>query len=138
MTRYRECGPDPNARASIASYARVPDYARSLRLQGFARELDAIAEGWAGGRERAVAAVSPSMVDSLVMSPEPSQGRTMLAAFEAAGVETAVLLPGRSPRPDAYPLESAETVLRAFAPGRLDRGTVGRRSAMSSADASGA
>jgi probable F420-dependent oxidoreductase len=124
------------ARASIASYARVPDYARSLRLQGFEGELDAIAEGWAKGRERAVEAVSPSMVESLVLPPGRQRGQAALDAFEAAGVETAVLLPSRSPRPDANALAGAELVLRTFAPGDRDPGASERCSAISRADGS--
>jgi probable F420-dependent oxidoreductase len=106
-----------SARASIAAYARVPDYARSLRLQGFEGELDAIAEGWTGGRERAIEAVGRSMVESLVLPPDRQRGRAMLDTFEAAGAETTVLLPSRSPRPDANTWENAELVLRMFAPG---------------------
>src|SRR5262245_7696935 len=124
------------ARASIASYARVPDYARSLRLQGFAGELDAIAEGWTRGRERAVEAVGRSMVESLVLPPDRQRGQAMLDAFEAAGAETAVLLPSRSPRPDANARENAELVLRTFAPGRQVSGASDRRSVTARADGS--
>src|SRR5262245_54992662 len=124
------------ARASIASSTRVPDYARSLRLQGFEGELDAIAAGWVKGRERAAEAVSPAMVESLVLPPGRQRGQAMLDAFEAAGAETAVLLPSRSPRPDANALENAELVLRTFAPGRQVSGASDRRSVTARADGS--
>ena len=116
------------ARASVASYTRVPDYARSLRLQGFEDELDAISEGWTKGRERAVEAVSWSMVGSLVLPPGRPQGQAALDAFGAAGVETAVLLPSRSPRPDASVRENVEAVFRTFAPWRRDEEAIHRRS----------
>jgi probable F420-dependent oxidoreductase len=125
------------ARASIASYARVPDYARSLRLQGFEDELDAIAAGWAEGRERAVEAVSPSMVESLILPPGREQGRTALEALEAAGVGAAALLPIRSLRPDANALENVETVLRTFAPGHRDQAALDRHSVVSRTDGPG-
>jgi probable F420-dependent oxidoreductase len=133
LTIPATCGADAleGARAAIASYARVPDYARSLRLQGFEDQLDAIAEGWTKGRERAVEAVSWSTVESLVLPPGQAHGRAALDAFGAAGVGTAVLLPSRSPRPDADVRGSVETVYRTFAPERHDVGAIGRRSVMS-------
>jgi alkanesulfonate monooxygenase SsuD/methylene tetrahydromethanopterin reductase-like flavin-dependent oxidoreductase (luciferase family) len=126
-----------SARASIARYARVPDYARSLRLQGFEAELAAIEAGWANGRERAVEAVSPSMVESLVLPSGPREGQALLDAFEAAGVDTAVLLPSRASRPDATVLDNVEAVLRTFAPGHRSLGTIDRRSVLSRAEAAG-
>jgi probable F420-dependent oxidoreductase len=126
------CGADAleGARASIASYTRVPDYARSLRLQGFEDELDAIAEGWTKGREQAVEAVSQAMVESLVLPPGRPRGQAALDAFGAAGVETAVFLPSRSPRPDASVLDTVETVYRTLAPGQRDERAIERRSIM--------
>lgn len=112
------------ARAHIAGYARVPDYARSLRLQGFEDEVDAIAAGWAEGSDQARQSVSPAMIPSLVLPPDPEAGQAALAVFGAAGVQTAVLLPIRPLEPDANALEHAETVLATFAP-RLAAGARG-------------
>lgn len=104
------------ARASIASYARVPDYARSLRLQGFEDEVDAIVAGWMDGGDRAEQGVSPAMIASLILSPGGDGGQTTLAAFGAAGVETAVLLPIHPREADADAFANAERVLSTFAP----------------------
>jgi probable F420-dependent oxidoreductase len=101
------------ARASLAGYARVPDYARSLALQGFDAELEAIAAGWREGPERAARAVSDAMLSTLVVAAG-AEAEPALAAFAAAGVHTAVLLPSRPPHAD--PVESATAVLTTFAP----------------------
>jgi probable F420-dependent oxidoreductase len=103
------------ARAYVAQYARVPDYARSLRLQGFADEVDAIASGGPGGAGTAPV-VSPAMAEALILTPDRDDGPTALAAYEAAGVETTLLLPLRSREPDASAFDDAEMVLRTFAP----------------------
>jgi probable F420-dependent oxidoreductase len=123
------------ARASIASYARVPDYARSLRVQGFGDEVDAIAVAWAAGRERALEAVSASMAESLILPPGRERARTLLDAFEASGVETAVLLPLQPLQPDAGPFANAERVLRTLAPEHQDADATERRTIASRADA---
>ena len=104
------------ARAYVARYARVPDYARSLRLQGFDDEVGAIVTGWAEGGKRAEQAVSPAMVESLILTSDREHGSILLEAFEAARVETALLLPIRSLEHDANAFEDAEMVLRTFAP----------------------
>jgi len=69
------------ARAYVAAYARMPDYARSLRLQGFGDQVDAIAAGWVAGRERAKEAVSPAMVESLIL-PKTFSGPCQAIFFE--------------------------------------------------------
>jgi hypothetical protein len=56
------------------------------------------------------------MLESLVLPPGRPRGQAMLDAFESAGVETAVLLPSRSTRPEANAWENAELVLRTLAP----------------------
>jgi probable F420-dependent oxidoreductase len=104
------------ARACVAGYARVPDYARSLRLQGFGDEVDAIGAGWADGRSRAEQGVSGAMVESLILPEGREPGQIALAAFAAAGIDTGLLMPIRSLEPDAGAFESAATVLRTFAP----------------------
>src|SRR5262249_56401786 len=111
-------GPE-RARAYVANYARVPDYARSLRLQGFGEEVDAIAAAATEGAGPAPVA-SPAMAEALILTPDREDGPTALAAYEAAGVETILLLPLRSGASPASPFENAEMVLRTFAPTRGD------------------
>jgi probable F420-dependent oxidoreductase len=123
------------ARAYVAHYARVPDYARSLRLQGFGDEVDAIAAGWVEGRKQAEQIVSPTMVKSMILTSDLEEGPISLEAFEAAGVETALLLPIPSLEHEASALENAEMVLRAFAPGRCrDEQAIDRRSVLPRTD----
>jgi len=106
------------ARAYVARYIRVPDYARSLRLQGFSEEVEATVAAWAHGQDRAAQSVDAAMAASLILAPGRDAGRAMLDAFDAAGVHTTVLLPIRFHDQDADACDNAETVLRTFAPSR--------------------
>jgi probable F420-dependent oxidoreductase len=104
------------ARACVAGYARVPDYARSLRLQGFAAEVAAIEAGWADGRERAERSVGAAMAEALVLRAGGADGDAALTAFAAAGIRTVLLLPTRPLEPGAESFDNAAMVLKAFAP----------------------
>jgi probable F420-dependent oxidoreductase len=112
------------ARGYVASYVRVPDYARSLRLQGFDHEVDAVLAAWADGADRAREAVSPALAAGLVLRLGADTGPAAAEAFGAAGADTLVLLPVRASEDAASGQATAERVLTTFAP-RLDAGVRG-------------
>jgi hypothetical protein len=103
------------ARAYLANYARVPEYARSLRRQGLAAEIDAITAGWSAGKQHAAAAVSPAMLHSLVLPTDRESRLPLMEAYQAAGVTTVLLLPIVPTSDDNDPFASAQIILRAFA-----------------------
>jgi probable F420-dependent oxidoreductase len=80
------------ARRLIVTYALVPYYARAMREQGFAAEVDAIQRCWqAGDRSGAGGQVSAEMIDELVLTGSADHIRQRLEAYDEAGLGTAAL-----------------------------------------------
>jgi probable F420-dependent oxidoreductase len=78
----------------ITGYATVDAYARFFRASGFAPEIDTLQSAWkAGDRARAVAAISPRVLDALgVVGPE-SSCRARMDDFTRAGLTMPVVVP---------------------------------------------
>jgi probable F420-dependent oxidoreductase len=103
-------------RSVIAAYARVPEYARSLRLQGFADAIDAIAAAWPAGSEHAARAVDDTLIDGLTLPLDRAAGRRLLAEFAAAGVTSVMLLPTTTRNTGVTGFDNAVRTLQTFAP----------------------
>jgi len=80
------------ARRTFVGYATVPVYAEFFRWLGRAAEIDPVVEAWnAGDRRRAVELAPEELIrETFLLGPVEAQ-RDRLAAFEAAGIDTAVL-----------------------------------------------
>jgi len=80
------------ARRLLVAYALVPYYARLLERQGFAEEVQAIAELWqAGDRAAAPGQVSDSMLAELVLRGDVEQVAEGVGRYRAAGLGTPAL-----------------------------------------------
>jgi len=108
---------DPDAaRAYVAGYVRVPEYASSLRYQGLGAAVEAIQAGWADGRDRAAASVPDELLQSLCLPSDRAAAEALLAELANAGVRTVLLLPVGSAGAGATACDLADRVLWAFAP----------------------
>src|SRR5262249_55028238 len=103
------------ARAYLAGYARVPEYARSLRHQQAITGGDAMPPVTIRSDEGAEDLIDAAMVRSLVLPGDPEAGQSLLAAFQSAGVDTLLLLPIRPRASAADGYESAKRILHTWA-----------------------
>lgn len=104
------------AQSYVAGYARVPEYARSLRRQRLNVSGEPDLTPAANGAGPADELLDSDMVRALVLSGEPATGQAGAAAFAAAGVDTLLLLPIRPRHAPTNGFESAAGVLRRWAP----------------------
>jgi alkanesulfonate monooxygenase SsuD/methylene tetrahydromethanopterin reductase-like flavin-dependent oxidoreductase (luciferase family) len=101
---------DERARAVLASYARVPEYARSLRQQGFGGTVDAVH----AATEHLARAVGDELVAALTLPCDVAVSRRRMAAFAAAGVDALMLLP--TPPSGVRGYDNAVATVRMYAP----------------------
>ncbi len=91
------CDPDgarESARRDLFSYAVVPAYARAFARAGFTDEVDAcLAAHAVRDRAGALAAISDRMIDAIDICGDAALVREAVAAYEAAGVDHAVIMP---------------------------------------------
>jgi probable F420-dependent oxidoreductase len=80
------------AKRTFVAYATVPVYAEFFRWLGRGEEIDPVVEAWnAGDRKRALELAPEALIrETFLLGPVEAQ-RERLAAFAAAGIETAVL-----------------------------------------------
>jgi probable F420-dependent oxidoreductase len=80
------------AKRTFVAYATVPVYADFFRWLGRGGEIDPLVEAWnAGDRKRALELAPEELIrETFLLGPVDAQ-RERLAAFAAAGIETAVL-----------------------------------------------
>jgi probable F420-dependent oxidoreductase len=80
------------AKRTFVAYATVPVYAEFFRWLGRGGEIDPLVEAWnAGDRKRALELAPEELIrETFLLGPVDAQ-RERLAAFAAAGIETAVL-----------------------------------------------
>jgi alkanesulfonate monooxygenase SsuD/methylene tetrahydromethanopterin reductase-like flavin-dependent oxidoreductase (luciferase family) len=91
-------GPEDEALATakrvFVAYATVPVYTEFFRWLGHGPVLDPIVEAWqAGDRKRAAELAPEPLVREIFLFGPVEAQRERLAEFEAAGIDTAVLLP---------------------------------------------
>ena len=103
--------------APLTGYAIVPAYTATLARQGYGQAASATVEAWrAGDRGRAVDLFSDEMVDAFFVQGDVRECRERLAAYEEAGVRTAILMHlSVSPTAEERALRIAEQ-LEALAP----------------------
>jgi len=89
----RDSALDP-ARRDLFSYAVVPAYAAAFSRAGFADEVAACAEAHGRrDREGALAAISERMIDAIDICGDAQLVSDAVAAYEAAGVDHAIVMP---------------------------------------------
>ena len=82
------------AREFLVHYARWPHYATTFAASGYAREVDEVASAYAAGNEcAAMAALSDSLLDDVLLLGPPARIREGIARLAAAGVEWITLGP---------------------------------------------
>jgi len=89
-------GPEDEALATakriFVAYATVPVYADFFRWLGRGDEIDSVVEAWtAGDRKRAVELAPEGLVREVFLLGPVEAQRERVAAFAAAGIDTAVL-----------------------------------------------
>jgi probable F420-dependent oxidoreductase len=89
-------GPDDEALAAakriFVAYATVPVYAEFFGWLGFGDQVDPVVEAWTlGDRKRALELAPETLVRDIFLLGPVEEQRERLAAFERAGVTTAVL-----------------------------------------------
>lgn len=78
----------------LFSYAVVPSYARAFRRAGFASDVDACLAAHAErNRDGALAAISDEMIGAIDICGDAAHIAGAVAAYEAAGVDHAVIMP---------------------------------------------
>ena len=92
-------------------------YFDSFSRAGFASEAQAVRDAWsAGERERAAAAVSDQMLDSVAVLGTPEQCRSQLAQFRQAGADLPI-----ATFPHGAGTESVRRTIEALAPQAVAR-----------------
>jgi alkanesulfonate monooxygenase SsuD/methylene tetrahydromethanopterin reductase-like flavin-dependent oxidoreductase (luciferase family) len=82
------------ARRDIFGYAVTDGYGAMLRRAGYDREITELREAHARrDRKAAVGAISERMADDIDFVGSPGEVRDFVAAYQAAGVEEAVVMP---------------------------------------------
>lgn len=90
-------------RRLIATYARLPSYARMFEESGFTDEVHAIQEAWESGIDVAGRAVSDRMVESLGLIGDERHCRDGITRFRQAGIDLPIIYPYPiTPGPDSY------------------------------------
>jgi probable F420-dependent oxidoreductase len=110
------CIPQPEeealglAKFMFAAYGTVPVYAKFFGALGWEESLAPVIAAWQGGdRKQAVELVPEDLVREIFLFGSPEAIHDRLAAFEAAGIQTATLMP-------ICPPERIGDVLEALAP----------------------
>jgi alkanesulfonate monooxygenase SsuD/methylene tetrahydromethanopterin reductase-like flavin-dependent oxidoreductase (luciferase family) len=81
-------------REFLVHYARWPHYAKTFAASGYAREMDEIARAYAAGEVgTAMAALTDSLLDDVLLLGPPARIREGIARLAAAGVEWITLGP---------------------------------------------
>jgi alkanesulfonate monooxygenase SsuD/methylene tetrahydromethanopterin reductase-like flavin-dependent oxidoreductase (luciferase family) len=76
------------AREFLVHYARGPHYAKTFAASGYVDEMDQVAKAWtAGDRATAMAALSDTLLDDVLLLGPPSRIREGIDRFARAGVE---------------------------------------------------
>jgi alkanesulfonate monooxygenase SsuD/methylene tetrahydromethanopterin reductase-like flavin-dependent oxidoreductase (luciferase family) len=82
------------AREFLVHYARWPHYAKTFAASGYAREIEEVARAYAAGDEgAAMAALSDSLLDDVLLLGPPARIREGIVRLAAAGVEWITLGP---------------------------------------------
>ena len=80
------------AKRTFVAYATVPVYADFFRWLGRGDEIDPVVEAWsAGDRKRALELAPEGLVREVFLLGPVEEQRERVAAFAAAGIDTAVL-----------------------------------------------
>lgn len=108
-------------RKQIAFYGRVPAYSRFFSEAGFADEAARMQAAWeAGERERAVAAVSDAMLDSIVAIGDPDRALERIAALLGNGMDEVIVSPWEAAAADQ--MVATRRVLALAAEGQSSAG----------------
>jgi alkanesulfonate monooxygenase SsuD/methylene tetrahydromethanopterin reductase-like flavin-dependent oxidoreductase (luciferase family) len=98
------------AREFLVHYARWPHYAKTFAVSGYAREMDDVASAWtAGNVGAAMAALSDTLLDDVLLVGPAARIRDGIARFAAAGVDWITLGP-QAVGPES-PVQQAERMI---------------------------
>jgi alkanesulfonate monooxygenase SsuD/methylene tetrahydromethanopterin reductase-like flavin-dependent oxidoreductase (luciferase family) len=103
------------AREFLVHYARGPHYAKTFAASGYVDEMDQVAKAWAAGdRATAMAALSDTLLDDVLLLGPPSRIREGIARLAEAGVEWITLGP-QAVAPESL-AQQAERMTATLAP----------------------
>ena len=103
------------AREFLVHYARGPHYAKTFAASGYGDEMEQVAKAWAAGNPAtAMAALSDTLLDDVLLLGPPSRIREGIDRFARAGVEWITMGP-QAVASDSL-ARQAERMIEALAP----------------------